>query len=95
MRKKQILSCDEAVKQLLLKDRRFQLTLTAVKKARRPLFAQQNQFTYKDPTTLSRSFAFYDLYLSTHVSTREVMKKMTQRNCRNPKTWQDNNSKRR
>ena len=54
MRKKEILSCDEAFNQLLLKNRRFQLTLTAVKKARRQLFAQQNQLTYKDPTTLSR-----------------------------------------
>jgi len=44
MRKKEILSCDEAFNQLLLKDRRFQLTLSAVKKARRQLFAQQNQF---------------------------------------------------
>jgi hypothetical protein len=43
MRKKEILSCDETFNQLLLKDRRFQLTLTSVKKARRQLFAQQNQ----------------------------------------------------
>ncbi len=41
MRKKEILSYDEAFNQLLLKDRRFQLTLTAVKKAPRQLFAQQ------------------------------------------------------
>jgi hypothetical protein len=43
MRKKEILSCDETFNQLLLKDQLFQLTLTAVKKARRQLFAHQNQ----------------------------------------------------